>query len=531
MTQPTLDLPTTPHATEGPDNDGFFIPLGNTRPYAKIALEGFAASGKTYTMVEMAIGIHKLIKSKKPVAYLDSETAAVYAGPRFAKAGIDVKLRPSKSPADLIETMRRCRNGLADILIADSMTHFWQSFVNSYKAERRKERLSMDDWGTIKDRWRSEIMEPFVRDHYHFLFTGRAGYEYDSEINEETEKREIFKTGVKMKMEGETAFEPDIVVLMERVEEMGKPTRGKKGALRVYRRATILKDRASLIDGQTFENPNVELFLPSIEFVIANPITNRPTPEMDTGVLFASDGERKEWLRRRDIATEKIEGELVAMWPGQAADAKKSKMEALERAFGTKSWTQITGMRPDNLEAGLAKLTEIIASAKAAERVECDMAAVWPGEGQADKAARKAALYAAYEVTSMAEVREMAVADIEAGFERLRAHVAERQDQAAKGEAPADAKPKGKASKMAKLEPVAEVPPEVPTTEAPPAAQPEFVMSTLAARKELLELAKKARVDNYIAWFNVKAVEELSAAQVAEAKRRLNTIIASEAAA
>lgn len=38
-----------------------FKKLENNRPFAKIAFEGFAGDGKSFTATQVAIGIHKLI--------------------------------------------------------------------------------------------------------------------------------------------------------------------------------------------------------------------------------------------------------------------------------------------------------------------------------------------------------------------------------------------------------------------------------------------------------------------------------------
>src|SRR6185312_7093006 len=116
----------------------------------------------------------------------------------------------------------------------------------------KKTRLEFQDWGIIKPAWKAEFSEPFVNGPFNIIMTGRAGYEYDNEINADTGKREIYKAGVKMKVEGETAYEPDMLVYMEQIEEI---LQDKK---EVYNQATILKDRADLIQGKTFKNPTYE---------------------------------------------------------------------------------------------------------------------------------------------------------------------------------------------------------------------------------------------------------------------------------
>src|SRR5262245_57050043 len=111
----------------------FFAPLENTKPYLKAAFQGFAGSGKTYTMAQVAVGLHRRIISQKPIVIFDTEEAAKFLKPFFHKHEIKVLHKRSRSLADLKETMRHCREGVADILMVDSITHVWENFLASYQ--------------------------------------------------------------------------------------------------------------------------------------------------------------------------------------------------------------------------------------------------------------------------------------------------------------------------------------------------------------------------------------------------------------
>jgi hypothetical protein len=211
----------------------------------------------------------------------------------------------------------------------------------------------------LKPKWKEEFSEPFVNDRYHALMCGRAGYEYSDE-KDENGKRQIYKSGVKMKVEGETAYEPDILIMMERFEEVLEKT-GKK----VWREATIIKDRSGLIDGKTFQNPTFDSFLPAVEYLLENPVERDAPPELENS--FESDDAKRDWIKRRDIALETLEAEMVkGGLAGNAGDAKKAKVAALERAFGTASWTAIKGMSPDKLNAGIDVVRAFIEEHKTA---------------------------------------------------------------------------------------------------------------------------------------------------------------------
>ena len=313
----------------------FFMTVANTKPYFKAAFEGFAGSGKTYTSALVAIGLHQKIKSKKPVVMFDSEKASKFLKRVFNEAGIELLVKESRTLADLKESMRILREEqLSDILIIDSISHVWEDTVQSYKRKVNRSHLQFQDWGILKPMWKAEFSDPLVRDPYHIIMCGRAGYEYENEINADTGKREIYKSGVKMKVEGETAYEPDILVLMERFEEI--LGRDKK----VYRQATIVKDRSTQIDGMTFINPDFTNFEPAINDMLANPV-KREMNERDSAGLFKTEEDKREYIRNKEITLEKIANELFKAWPSSGASDKKQRIEMSEVVFGTNSWEEI----------------------------------------------------------------------------------------------------------------------------------------------------------------------------------------------
>ena len=333
----------------------FFAPIGNTKPYFKAAFEGFAGTGKTYTAAKIAIGLHKRVKSKKPIVIFDTEKAAKFLKAMFQKEGIEVLVRESRSLADLKETMSKMRQGAGEILVIDSISHVWEDFLKSYAEKVRRTRLEFQDWGVIKPTWKSEFSDPFVRDPYHIIMTGRAGYEYENEINKDTGKREIYKSGVKMKVEGETAYEPDLLVLMERIQEM------EGGSIKkVVRQAVVIKDRSTVIDGKTFENPDYKDFAPSIDVMLEAPEELQTSAERDAGMLFRTEEEKYEWKQQKKRWLEDIENYLVSVWPSQAAEQKKLKIDAIQYAFNTMSWTVVESLRPEELEAGYKRIQDFV---------------------------------------------------------------------------------------------------------------------------------------------------------------------------
>ena len=264
--------------------DNFFIPAGNNKPYIKMALEGFAGPGKSFTPAVLAIGLHKRIGSTKPVILFDTEKASKFLKNMFDDAGIELLVRESNTLTDLKETMRRLREEeISDILIIDSITHIYEDFIESYKKKVNRTALQFQDWGVIKPVWQKEFSRPLVNDPYHILFCGRAGDAYTNEINPDTGRREILKSGIKMQGEKNTAYEPDILILMERYEDI---LTDKKV---IYREATVLKGRSQIIDGKTFKNPTYGDFSAEVEYTLKNPIKTESTPITDNTGLFHTE--------------------------------------------------------------------------------------------------------------------------------------------------------------------------------------------------------------------------------------------------
>ena len=333
-------------------DDGFFMEIGNTKPYFKAAFEGFAGAGKTYTSAIFCAGLHRYIGSTKPIVIFDTERSAKFLKPYFDEQKIRVLVKQSRSLADLKETMARCRDGLADILLIDSISHVWENFIEAHKTKKNRTFLQFEDWGVIKPAWRKEFSDPFVTGPYHCVFTGRAAYEYD-EYRDENNKRQIEKSGIKMKAEGETAYEPDVLVLMSRREDI---TGEEKN---IWREATIIKDRSTLLDGKTIPNPGFEEFKPIVDFILKDPIAAE-LKEQDAGVLIKTEEDKRAYLKARDILLEKIEAEMVRVWPTQTAESKRAKVDALQTCFGTASWKEVEGKPVAFLERGYAALLDHI---------------------------------------------------------------------------------------------------------------------------------------------------------------------------
>jgi len=99
---------------------GLFKPAANQQAFLKAGFLGFQGSGKTYTAVDLAIGLCKYIKGKRGVAMLDSETGSDWAVPRFAAPSAPPRVVPSQTSARPSPKPRRTRTCSSSTLSATS---------------------------------------------------------------------------------------------------------------------------------------------------------------------------------------------------------------------------------------------------------------------------------------------------------------------------------------------------------------------------------------------------------------------------
>jgi len=314
----------------------------NTQAFLKMGLMGFAGDGKTFTATSVAIGLVELMRQRgidhgnRPAMFLDTETGSDWVKPQFDAANIELFVAKTRSMPDLKAAIQETEQS-GSVLIIDSITHFWTAFTEEYAERRNRKRgLEFADWAFLKAEWR-KFTDLFVNSQAHIILCGRAGYEYDF-FEDDNGKRQLAKTGVKMKAEGETGYEPSILVQMEKHRDLISD--------RVWRTAFIIKDRSTRIDGRTFDNPSFADFLPHIEFLNIGGKHSGVDTSRDNGALFGDDSTPR-WLiekRSKEIALDEIGEEIGKHYPGATADAKKAKGDLLEELFGTRSWERIKTM-------------------------------------------------------------------------------------------------------------------------------------------------------------------------------------------
>lgn len=345
-------------------------PLNSGQGWAKVGFFGAPKSGKTWTGALLACGLRQHFGHDGPIVMFDTEGGSPYIADLVRRtSGTELVGVRSRAFDDLMATARECEKIGASVLLVDSITHPWREVCESYLARintvleargrEKRGRIELADWQPIKAKW-APWSDWYLNSKLHVIVCGRAGDIWTREENEDTGKLEMVKSGVKMKTEGEFAFEPSLLVLMEAVQ----PADARKK--HIVHRATVIGDRFGVLDGEQCDNPDFSFFAPFVEAL--TPQAHSPVDVSTKTTHEITDGGDSAWNREkrdRAILAEEIQGELLDVWPGQSAADKKAKADVIYAVFQSRSWAYVESLRSESLRVGLAKIREITAAARA----------------------------------------------------------------------------------------------------------------------------------------------------------------------
>lgn len=321
-----------------------FKPARNESAFLKLGLMGSTGSGKTFTACLIARGVVELARERnlpyanKPVMFIDSENGSDYVRDLFEEAGIELLVAKTKSFADLCTAMKEAEAG-ASFLIIDSVSAFWDEWKTTYQRQKNRTRLQFEDFAAIKSKWREGFTDRFINAHLHVAMCGRLAFEYDYTVDEETGKKNLEKTDVKMAAEKELGYETSLYVMMERDRDL------KTG--RTIRTATVIKDRFRTLDGQTFESPTFCTFAPHVLKLNLAGEHHGVDLSRSSAELVPADAKRENYGIRRQIVVDELAALLEEHGAGgQSSDAKAKRLALIKQHFKTTSKTEIEELMP-----------------------------------------------------------------------------------------------------------------------------------------------------------------------------------------
>lgn len=303
--------------------------------YLKIGIYGPPGSGKTFTTLLCAEGLNS---KDKRTAFVDTERGTDF----YSQAIKDRKVHPAafdfdaiytRSITEILTEVKALDLNKYNVIVIDSMTHVWEAVKQAYSGKlMRNGQIPLNAWGSIKKPYK-ELMALLLSMPAHVFILGRQGAEFDEDDN-----GEMKKVGVKMKAEGETAYEPHILLRMEGVKDkqgIATPT--------IY----VEKDRTGILSGREFANPTFQdLIHPLLGYL--GTTQAKMTSDEDTGkkdaevlaneeaakLLFSAEQVR-EFTARFDLAKNQID--VKAVGDAITADLKKrmtsQDVDALREKF------------------------------------------------------------------------------------------------------------------------------------------------------------------------------------------------------
>jgi hypothetical protein len=216
----------------------------------KMGLYGPPGSGKTFTSLLIAEGLAAL--TKKRVAYIDTERGTDFycqAVPSRAvhPEAFDFDALYTRSLTEALSSVKALKPEEHGVIVLDSVTHLWEAAMAAYAGRQTSiGTIPMHAWGKIKKPYK-DLMAILLSSPMHVIICGRQKTVYAED--EETE--ELKATGVTMRAEGETPYEPHILIRMESL-------RAKKTNEVAQIIGYAEKDRTGVLSGRSFVNPTFD---------------------------------------------------------------------------------------------------------------------------------------------------------------------------------------------------------------------------------------------------------------------------------
>jgi hypothetical protein len=250
-----------------------FSPVTRTQNKLRLAIDGPAGSGKTFTALAFA---HALAGPGGRIAVIDTEnsTASKYAGEQ-PDGGIwtwdNLNLLPGQyAPTTYAQAIREAGAAKYDVLIIDSLSHAWEGSGGALdqvdRASERGDGNKFAAWRNVTPQHRA-LVEAMMTSPCHVIATMRSKMEYVLEPNERG-KMVPRKVGLKPIQRDGLEYEFDLVCDIDLGHIM-----------------TVSKSRCSAVDGQIVSKPTGEWIAPVRAWLYSGIEAPAPAPAVTPGPI------------------------------------------------------------------------------------------------------------------------------------------------------------------------------------------------------------------------------------------------------
>jgi hypothetical protein len=268
-----------------------------TKAGLKMAIYGPPGSGKTFTALLLAEGLAQ--HTGKRIAFCDTEHGTAFYGRevpqrRVHPQAFDFDVLYSRSITEVVNAVRNLDLSTYGVVVIDSISHLWDACKAAYAGRPTKAgTIPLHAWSAIKKPYK-ELMHLLLSLPVHVVLCGRQGIDYA----EDEASGELKNFGYRMRAEGETPYEPDVLIRLE----PHKATR-KQLAIPV---AHVEKDRTGVLAGQSIPWPTFDNLARPLLGLLGPTQVTLPSDE-EVGIQDAEALARQvaeQALRSADAATE-----------------------------------------------------------------------------------------------------------------------------------------------------------------------------------------------------------------------------------
>ena len=308
-----------------------------TKAALKMAIYGPAGSGKSFTSLLLAEG---LAQSRR-IAFVDTEQGTAFYSQRVPARkphpeAFDFDVMHSRSISEVLAALRQLDPAKHGVVVIDSITHLWDAAKNVYAGKlNRQGSIPFHAWTAIKKPYR-DLMHWILNSPMHVILCGRQAVEYGESSGELT------CLGYKMRAEGETGYEPDVLLRLEQ--------RRVKTQAQATCTAIVEKDRSGVLAGQTIDWPTFDNIAKPLLGLLGSKQAEVPSDDevrlLDAEALARAEAEAER--QSTDLAlrwSERFRGagtlvQLQAMGQELTAETKAklqpADLEQVRRAYGTR---------------------------------------------------------------------------------------------------------------------------------------------------------------------------------------------------